>query len=756
MDRKIEQLTSTTFGGRRFTRQQLVDIQRTVTLYSTLSRRELAHTLCEHLQWVTPKGINRVQTCLNALEEMELCGIITLPKLKQRKKASQKKIQWTDKSNEQAVIDSSLDDLLPISLKVVTEKEEIVLWNEWVDRYHYLGYKRPIGSHLRYTIIDRHGRTLGCLCFSFATTSLTCRDQWIGWTRQDREKHLHLVINNNRFLIFPWVKVSYLASKALSGVVNQIADDWQTHHGYRPVLLETFVDPSHYKGTCYKASNWQCIGQTAGSKSSNTLEHHGKKEVYLYPLGSDGATRDALLGIKNTEVTKKEQPFKTVVIDKDNQIYLWQKIITVVAAIAENFDTQWQKRQRVLSTFLIILFIFKLVFSKNKQGYGSTIAELWEYCHHLNIQLPQEKPVVPAAFCNARKKMDEGIFKTLNTEIIRTYESERKEHRWNGHRLFAVDGTKINLPKKLEYYSYQKPSESAHYPYGLVSCLYQLKSEIPYDFELASHLNERLCALNHLQVLNTEDIVVYDRGYFSYVLLHAHHKKGVHAVFRLKSNSIKVIDEFIKSADKDRVVTIKPTQKHQKELLSQYPDLEFTPLSLRLIKYVVADTTYIIGTTLIDIHHYPANEFPDLYHSRWGIEELYKISKVLIDVEDFHAKTERGVKQELFAHFVLVTLGKIFLNQTNDALLLSAPRNSKQRKANQKNCFIAIARNIEGLFLGSMQCVSKAVNTITTAILTCYQRVRPNRSYNRISHKIAKKWRPSTRRTIRTTVTAVG
>jgi hypothetical protein len=186
MDISIEKLKYTTFCGRRFTREQIVDIQRTVKILAALSRRELAHTICEHLQWVTPKGIHRIQTCLNVLEEMELLGILTLPEVQQRKKRKQKEIQWTNRTEEQPLINSKLDDLLPISLQVVKEKEEIMLWNEFVDRYHYLGYRRPIGSYICYYVIDRNGRKLGCISFSFATTTLACRDQWVGWTKQDR------------------------------------------------------------------------------------------------------------------------------------------------------------------------------------------------------------------------------------------------------------------------------------------------------------------------------------------------------------------------------------------------------------------------------------------------------------------------------------------------------------------------------------------------------------------------------------------
>lgn len=742
MSENLKAVTTSTFGGRKFRKQQIIDIQKTASTFSGLSRSELAQTICEHVNWTTPRGTNRIQTCLNALEEMEASGIIKLPvKIERAKRTRQSKIIIADKINETLPIECSLGDLMPIHLQIVSEKESIKQWNEFIDRYHYLGYRHPMGSHLRYFILDRNGRKLGCLLFSFASLSLTCRDQWIGWTQEHRQKNLKLVINNNRFLIFPWVNVEHLASKALSYATRQIGCDWEVQHGYKPALIETFVDPTRYKGTCYKAANWQYIGETAGRESKNNdVEIKSKKEVYLYPLDPDA--RELLMGVKKSPV-KKVDTYKIAHISPDSQVYLWQKIITIVANVSEKFDQEWQKRQRVITTLLIILFIFRLVFSKNKQGYGSTITELWDYCKKLNIPLPQEKPVVPATFCNARKKLNEDIFKTLNTNIIEEYGSSQENFLWQAHRVFAVDGSKINLPKQLLNFSYQTPSSQANYPQGLVSCLYQLKSKIPVDFELSSHLDERKLALGHFEVLQKNDIVVYDRGYFSYAMLHAHHKKGIHAVFRLAKSSIKAIDAFMLSAEPERFITINPNVQSQKNIRRKHPSIDFIPLQLRLIKYTINDTLYTLGTTLLDNERYKADEFPDIYHSRWGIEELYKISKVLIDVEDFHAQTERGVKQELFAHFVIITLCRIFSNQTDDILLLRKNTGKSEKlKTNFKNCLLTVARNIEALFLQQIIHIKTTITSITHSIMTCVQKERPHRSYQRQSHKVVKKWTP--------------
>lgn len=761
MNDEIIVLESTTFSGKRFTRKQLAQIQDTVNTFPNLSRRELGHTICENLRWTTPKGSHKIQSCLSVLEQMEEIGLIKLPdKNKYTKNVTQKKLIQTDRTKERTLICCNLDKLLPISIQKVTQKEDIKLWNEYVDRYHYLNYKRPIGNHLRYFIVSRNQNQeiLGCLLFSAtAVWSLSCRDSWIGWEKKDRVKRLNLILNNSRFLIFPWVSVKFLASKVLSIISKQIADDWEEIHSYKPVLLETFVNPSKFKGTCYQAANWQYLGLTSGH---NWIENNGKtspKETYVYSLNDN--FRAILKNEKSIKSTKplhiKQSKEVLNIVSNDPFIQLWQNIADLVFKVANEFDQKWQKRKRVINTMLIILFIFRLVFSKNIQGYGITIIELWDHCRKMNFPLPQYKPVAPSALCNARAKLDENIFKIINTKVIDAYENNNAEHRWKQHRIFAVDGTKINLPRQLISSGYQTPSDNAHYPQGLVSCIYQLKSKIPYDFDLVSHSDERKVAVTHFKVLKQNDVVVYDRGYFSYIMLYCHVVQGIHTVFRIQKNTYKVIQEFMTSDSTDTIVTIKPVKSSQKEILSKKPDIKFIPIKLRLLKYTISGTTYTLGTTLLD-SNYKLQEFADCYHSRWGIEELYKISKVLIDVEEFHGRKERGVKQELFAHFTLITLNRIFANHVEDGLNnpniedvftnkdnCSNQTKTRKKRINFKNALITIARNLEGLFIQQIIFVKKTVQNIITSIFSCKQKERPNRSYERRSRKPLKKFMPS-------------
>ena len=255
MNQTVELLKSTTFANRRFTRKQLLDIQLTVNAFPDLSHRELGLTICEHLNWETAGGSYKIQTCLNALTEMQAAGLFSLPEKLKKAKGTQKTLVWTSRTITQPDISGNLDQFTEIKLQKVIQPEDITLWNEYIDRHHYLAYRKPIGTHLRYFIVAQTNtgkeQLLGCLIFSFATRSLACRDEWVGWDKKAQEKRLHLVLNNNRFLIFPWVRVKNLASKVLSLVNRQIADDWMMHHGFRPVLMETFVDPEKHTGKCY-------------------------------------------------------------------------------------------------------------------------------------------------------------------------------------------------------------------------------------------------------------------------------------------------------------------------------------------------------------------------------------------------------------------------------------------------------------------------------------------------------------------------
>jgi hypothetical protein len=176
----------------------------------------------------------------------------------------------------------------PVGLERVEGREETTLWNGFVERYHFLGYKRPFGCSQRYYVTSSHGR-LGCLLVASGARALRDRDEWIGWTVQQRLSNLPYVINNSRFLLFPWVRVPHLASHVLGRLARQVRDDWQEKWNYRPVLMETFVDPVIHRGICYRAAGWTVLGETTGSglKLRGHSYQTSKKLIFVRPLVDD-------------------------------------------------------------------------------------------------------------------------------------------------------------------------------------------------------------------------------------------------------------------------------------------------------------------------------------------------------------------------------------------------------------------------------------------------------------------------------------
>ena len=294
LDPRIARLPSTTFYGQRLTRRQIGDIQETVGLLPQLSRTELGHTICEHLGWQTPRGTNRIQLAMRVLGELERLGILTLPARQGPGRGRQRPLLPGPRSAPQAPIEGPLARLEPLRLRLVRERPQAALWNEFVERCHPLGYRQPIGCHLRYFLADRDGRRLGCLLYDFAAQRLPVRDRWIGWQHQPHRQRLDRVVRQARFLLLPWVRVKCLASKALGMSLRQLADDWQREHGVRPVLVETYVNERRHKGTCYRASNWRYLGQTQARGAQGGVPAKTPKAVYVYPLQRDW--RAVLLG----------------------------------------------------------------------------------------------------------------------------------------------------------------------------------------------------------------------------------------------------------------------------------------------------------------------------------------------------------------------------------------------------------------------------------------------------------------------------
>ena len=278
-------------GDPRLTPQELEAARQTVRWCSGLSRSELARTICEHWGWVTASGAHQVTACLKVLEEWEARGLLRLP-------GKRRMTRWntdracgavpTPRTQPGAPLVGELPTAGSVGLEVLHSRARGQLWNEYVDRYHYLGYRQPFGCHLRYFILSSVG-VLGCVLLAGAAKALAARDQWIGWDRRCRQRNLPWVINNTRLLIFPWVRVRHLASQVLGQLARRVPPDWQARWGYEPLLMETFVDPDRFSGTCYRAAGWLALARTTGRGLARAGQHYQStpKLIYVKALAAD-------------------------------------------------------------------------------------------------------------------------------------------------------------------------------------------------------------------------------------------------------------------------------------------------------------------------------------------------------------------------------------------------------------------------------------------------------------------------------------
>lgn len=407
-------------------------------------------------------------------------------------------------------------------------------------------------------------------------------------------------------------------------------------------------------------------------------------------------------------------------------------------------DKSWRKRKRSIDTKLIVLFLMKIISGKNNHGYSYIINEIWAECAREKIPLPQHKPVSASSMYEARMKLPDDVIKTINKNIISVWEDKNHPKTWKGHRLFAIDGSKLNIPRGLLEDGYKIPKNTTrHYPYAMMSCLYDVLNSIIYDVDFVDHNSERVCAEKHLQSLDCDAVVIFDRGYFSYYLLNQVMKNDLNAVFRLQEgNRNKTIRDFSNSSANDLIVSYTPSEAVKSDLRKRKLLSEFPSITLRLIKHNDQNGEYILATTLVEKEHYEAKVFHNLYHQRWNIEELYKLSKSILCIEDFHSQSEKGVKQEIQAHILLLNITKISgndIHHSDDNNVCMGSEGNKP-KLNFKNCLFLVVRHLPLLIYGMKKHLKSFCCALSHGLAVMTQRVRPGRHYPRKSMRPRTRW----------------
>jgi len=285
--------------GRRLSGDQLIWLRDWIADHPQWSRKRLSRELCQQWDWRNGRGEFKDFAARSFLEKLEARALVVLPVLQTQYSHPRPKldraqgIDWPTAS-----VCDRLEDIQPLQWIVPTPgSEEVKRFDRYLTHCHYLGL-RLVGENMKCLVRDQEGRDLACLLFGAPAWRAGARDRFLDWDQSQRAAGLQYLSNNTRYLILPWVKVSGLAAYLLSQVSLRVSQDWQVKYGHPIYLLETFVEPGRFAGTCYRAANWLCVGQTQGRgrQGPNRLAPtEAIKDVFLYPLVEH--VRQHLLGV---------------------------------------------------------------------------------------------------------------------------------------------------------------------------------------------------------------------------------------------------------------------------------------------------------------------------------------------------------------------------------------------------------------------------------------------------------------------------
>lgn len=275
-----------TIQGRLLTKMDIEWICKLMDKNPDWHRTRLSQEICTVWKWVNATGQLKDMACRTMLLKLEQRGYLNLPARRSAAGGNTANKYCEPVEHSKTGIECNLQVLTPLTVDVVQSPQALRLFKHLLAEYHYLGFSGSVGENMKYIVYDRLHRPLTCLLFGSAAWKTAGRDGWIGWNVCTRQAHLHLVTNNMRFLVLPWVKVPHLASHVLGQIARRISADWIQKYGHPIVMLETFVERNRFRGTCYQASNWHWVGETQGRSRNdrcNTLKVP-VKDVYLYPL----------------------------------------------------------------------------------------------------------------------------------------------------------------------------------------------------------------------------------------------------------------------------------------------------------------------------------------------------------------------------------------------------------------------------------------------------------------------------------------
>jgi len=275
--------------GRRLQPADLAWLRALIAAHPDWHRTQLSRELCRVWAWQDGVGRAKDMAARTMLLKLERRGLLVLPPRRHPSVNHRRGRAFAPVAHDTRPIQGPLRDVLPLTLRCADQGPDRALWQTLLHAYHYLGFTTRVGQSISYLAFDRQARPVAALLFGAAAWKVAGRDRFIGWSAQQRERKLHALANNMRFLIPPWVRVPHLASHVLALSARRLAVDWPRKYGHRLALLETFVERPRFAGTCYRAANWVTVGETTGRTRNDVHRAITRpiKTVMVYPLRAD-------------------------------------------------------------------------------------------------------------------------------------------------------------------------------------------------------------------------------------------------------------------------------------------------------------------------------------------------------------------------------------------------------------------------------------------------------------------------------------
>jgi len=388
-------------------------------------------------------------------------------------------------------------------------------------------------------------------------------------------------------------------------------------------------------------------------------------------------------------------------------------------------------RRGPLSFRVLVTLLLYLVADAGRRGYEALLDGFWDESRDLGVPLPTSEPISASAFCQARQKIDPESIRALLHHVADDFERRhRSDFRWNGHRLLAVDGSKVTLQRSAKLSAAVGMPDSGSCPQMLLSALYDVLSGVPQDITVApTRSSERTELQRMLPRCRPGDVLILDRGYPSFRVLHELRERALHFVVRMPTrNTFTEVVRFASSGERDATLLLNPPRTLSRDLPS---------LTVRAVNLASPDEEpFVLLTDLMDATTYTPDDLDDVYHLRWQVEELYKLAKGdYLGQRQFHAKSLPGVEQEVFAFALFIAISRTFMASAAETHAVPFSDLS------QKRALLAVASYITRLALHHDRvALENIVRRLLERIARNIDPPRPGRSFIRRSFRPRPPW----------------